>query len=396
MRPQIRKRAGNLLLLLASLLISYLVLELVFFRIALPYLSLNLHVHLPVRARALVQTSKSSYLPHDYIALLGDSYAAGIGDWLLATNNDRTKPYHSAHIIHDLTGRDVVSFGHGPGGSAEGLVLRPTSALDLSECYLFPSLEAPKNFIHYFFEGNDLEDNLAFLAEVTRSYGDTSERSISRYLTEYYAANSTWRCHLQFGNSLGRMARFVSRRYAFMEAAFKHTTLPPGPSLMIAGSAISAPPLFGPALGLSDEAFEPALRTFDQSLGWLRGRWPDIPIMVVYIPAPLSVYRLAVTSNLGLYQFGPINVAVKNPLGIPAWSMADHNSSFICQRIRGFSIRHGAKFIDTRAALRAAAAKRPIHGPADWSHLNEAGYRILGELVASSLTSGPSNGACDN
>jgi hypothetical protein len=38
-----------------------------------------------------------------------------------------------------------------------------------------------------------------------------------------------------------------------------------------------------------------------------------------------------------------------------------------------------------RPALRAAAAKALIHGPRDWNHFNDAGYRVLGETLAKSI-----------
>src|SRR5262249_61934849 len=45
----------------------------------------------------------------------------------------------------------------------------------------------------------------------------------------------------------------------------------------------------------------------------------------------------------------------------------------------------GVAFIDARPALRRAAAKAPVHGPRDWNHPNELGYRTLGTLVAEKL-----------
>jgi hypothetical protein len=35
------------------------------------------------------------------------------------------------------------------------------------------------------------------------------------------------------------------------------------------------------------------MRVLDRSLSWLKGRFPDIPTMVVYIPSPASIYRFA-------------------------------------------------------------------------------------------------------
>src|SRR6266446_4565908 len=108
--------ALNLLLAVASTACAYAIIELLFFRLFLPYLSLNLMIHLPDTAGVLVQNSKSGFVPHDYVALLGDSYAEGVGDWLWQAHANRAKPYHSANVIHEATGGDVVSFGRAGAG----------------------------------------------------------------------------------------------------------------------------------------------------------------------------------------------------------------------------------------------------------------------------------------
>ena len=53
-----------------------------------------------------------------------------------------------------------------------------------------------------------------------------------------------------------------------------------------------------------------------------------------------------------------------------------------CEQIRALTLAHRARFIDMRPALRAAAATTVIHGPRDWNHFDEAGYRVLGEELA--------------
>jgi hypothetical protein len=71
------------------------------------------------------------------------------------------------------------------------------------------------------------------------------------------------------------------------------------------------------------------------------------------------------------------------------------NSQKICEKIREVSIAQGIRFIDTRPALRAAATMRPLHGPRDWNHLNENGYRALGAYLASQIGS-PSSDPCND
>ena len=154
---------ANGLLLVASMLVGYYAIELAFFRLLLPRISLNIVSHLPDTAGVLVQNSRSNKLPHDYVALFGDSYAEGVGDWLLQAHGNRAKPFHSAHVIHEATGRDVVSFGREGKSSAEALVQMPSRIFAGTRCSIFPDIEPPREIFVYFYEGNDADDNLKHL-----------------------------------------------------------------------------------------------------------------------------------------------------------------------------------------------------------------------------------------
>src|SRR5436305_1289888 len=156
MLEKLKRALVNLSLVLVSLAITYFIAELVFFRLLLPQMSLNLKTYLPDRADVVTQNSKAGYLPHDYIALLGDSFAEGLGDWLLAARGNRALPFHSANVLHDLLGKDVVSLGRGGYGSAESIVQKPTRVYGNDHCYLFPQFEEPRRFLIYFHEGNDV------------------------------------------------------------------------------------------------------------------------------------------------------------------------------------------------------------------------------------------------
>jgi hypothetical protein len=101
MRRRLRAHLAKALLVTVSVLLTYAIAEVVFFRVALPYLSLSTLPHIPDRAAFFLQGSKRENVPHDYIALVGDSNAQGMGDWLIDNGLDRSKPYHSADILQD-------------------------------------------------------------------------------------------------------------------------------------------------------------------------------------------------------------------------------------------------------------------------------------------------------
>jgi hypothetical protein len=374
---------ANLALVVGSGLLTYFVLEFAFFRVLLPNMPLQLRPHLPDIADVLAQNSKSGFLPHEYVALLGDSYAEGIGDWLWQTGGNRAKPYHSGNVIHELTGRDVVTFGKGGAGSAEGIVERPAGVFPRSSCYLFPTIEAPAQMFIYYYEGNDVEDNLGFEAKVQQRYGRVDTKTIDRYLTDVYAAGNPWDCHLELMDTTSRMAKFLYEYYVSgvdlsltcsMRLHARHAN-----RLVIGGQTVEAPVLQGPALLLGDDRIESAMQVLDRSLNWLRHRFEGVPTTVVYIPSPLSVYHLA--EEEVSYCLYAVNSALADKV--------EPHSDLISSLVEKSATSQGFQFLDARPALRAVAANTFIHGPRDWDHFNEAGYRALGALIASRVTARP-------
>jgi hypothetical protein len=381
---RITRHALNALVAAISVACTYLIIEFVFFRILLPHVSLNLTTHLPDIAGVLVQNSKAGFVPHDYVALLGDSYAEGVGDWLLQAHGNRTKPFHSGNVIHEATGRDVVSFGRVGTGSAEAIVSRPARIYAGTDCYLFPSMEAPRDMFVYFYEGNDIEDNSAFVARVASHEGNASESSIDRFLVEDYASVSRWKCHTYLADTTVRMSKFLFQYYV------EGVTFEADPrrenALVVAGQTVWAPPFHGPALRYSEDQIGAAVGVLGRSLAWLKRRFPGVPTTVVYIPSPASIYRFAGDTVVAGTGRQPGTAA---PLALVA-----RHSDLMCRLVRTEALNQGAGFLDTRPALRAAAQTRLIHGPVDWFHFNEAGYRALGKLVVDRLRGRPGVDSC--
>src|SRR5262249_43797640 len=154
----------------------------------------NLRPYLPDRARVFGQTS-SRAVPYDYVALLGDSYAEGVGDWMLAAGGEGHKPFHSADVIHELSGRDVASFGRAGAGSAEAMVLRVTRVLRGGFCYAFQSVGAPRRFIVYFYEGNDLDDNNVLIERAIRARGPRLAAEVDAFLERDYGSATHLECY---------------------------------------------------------------------------------------------------------------------------------------------------------------------------------------------------------
>jgi len=372
----------NATLVVVSVLLTYAAMEYGTFRLLLPLTPLKIRPALPDIADVLTQNTKRDYLPHDYVALLGDSYAEGRGDWLIEADGDRNKPFHSANVIHDATGRDVVSFGRGGAGSAEGIVLRPARTLPATHCSVFPAIEAPRQMFVYFYEGGAERNVWIFAPKVQKAYGRVDAETIDRYLTEYYAAENPWQCHLELLDTATRMVQFLYQHYvAGLDVDYCGKEFQETNDLIVGGRAVPAPVLQGAALALPDDSIRLSMEIFDRSLSWLHHRFPQVPATVVYIPAPPSVYRFRLeTIAICTKDRRPLNVA-----------QSERNSDLMSDLARKSAAAYGMEFLDARPALRAAATGALIHGPRDWDHLNETGYRTLGQLIVPHVQARQSN-----
>jgi hypothetical protein len=371
MRSFVKSALANAALVLVSVTLTYLAASFLIFRFFLPDLSLNLRPHFPDRAEVFAQTSKDAYAPHDYVALLGDSYAEGQGDGLLAAGGDRAKLIHSAHILHRLTGRDVISLGIGGAGSAQAMVRMPTRILR-DRCFVYPVLEAPRQMLVYFYEGNDLDENGYVVNMAAQVYGAPTRETITRYIEAQYATLSPSRCYTELAETTFKMARFLTNR-----DSFETLRKPSAHNKVLAGGVVNpAPALQKPPYELAPARIDDALVVFDVSLAWLKRNFPDSAITMVYLPSPAAIYRHA-DAAVDAYTDWPLNNVRSAPVGD-----IDAASQRTCEQIRKLTMAQGVRFLDMRPALRAAAANTLIHGPRDWNHFNDAGYRVLGETLA--------------
>lgn len=374
-------------LVIAAIGLTYLATEAAFSLVGLRYVPLRLHAYLPGDVRIFAQSSKPGVLPHDPVLLLGDSYAQGYGDWLLAANPDGNGRFHSAHVIQRLSGRDVVTLGMSGAGSAEGIAAAPALAYEDAKRAWYLRLPAPHVAVVYFYEGNDLNDNLGFL-DRTAGNADSAgaveriNRSIAAY-PPTLSERSDRADHFPFLRFLARLARRIFSEWGSDKASLDPETVSaPSPAadqpnaVEIAGQLLQLPPhLQSPALELTGSELERAVLVYERSLAFLRKLLPGAPVLVVYLPAPLSAYRLR----------GP-EVSIQPYVADRATRYSSErvaqSSNAICDLVRAATLAHGAGFLDVRPAIRAAGARDLLHGPRDFKHFNRKGMEALGQAVA--------------
>jgi hypothetical protein len=208
-------------------------------------------------------------------------------------------------------------------------------------------------------------------------YHRTDAAAIDRYLSDEYATTYPWHCHQQLADLMVSMASFAVRSHIFgLPVDNCGTEAPRANHLIVDGRTVDAPALLGPAITpiTSDDAIRAGTDVLAHALSWLRMRFTGVPVEVVYVPAALSVYRHAgdsVSSCIGAHNVWTAPTA-----------NVERNYAFIRDLARDIAGRQGIPFLDATPALRAAGSANLIHGPRDWDHLNEIGYRVLGSLVA--------------
>lgn len=377
----------NVVMTLTGVLIAWLLAEYVLFKPMMRLLPVHMYNHMVREFRVLGQSSKDGVMPQPgYVALMGDSFAQGKGDWFIETGYNRYAGFHSAHLLQKDLGRDVLTFGRSGSGSVEGLIVEPLQ----TERFLAREgvqLPEPSLILYYFYEGNDMEDNVMVLH--SHLYPDRPEGFVPTRADLEQFVRRVERVHASgqprepqdgflFGSFILRLLRdkvWNPVTHLFVE----HEPVWPTGSVnrfLVDGEAVTVPDhLQGAALQMPRERLERSLMLFDVSLEYARELYRDVPMMVVYVPAPLTCYEVVSAKVSTEYGSDRLFDA----------STVTERSDEIYAHVRAEAKKLGLPFIDTREALRRGARKELLHGPRDWRHLNRKGYEIFSRVVVDGI-----------
>src|SRR5262245_16514110 len=285
------------------------------------------------------------------MALIGDSNAQGAGDWLLSVDAFRNPPFYSAHLLYERTGRDVISFGASGAGSLRAMGTEPQAYLNTLQRSWRYRLADPELLLVYFYEGNDLQDNLRDLDHTYFEGGfDAARLYDGAYFRDFVRATASARTPVaeeyetwHWTDNLF-LLRFVLRAF---RAAFDRSLQETPPLLdwsradvsraRIGGGEVPLPNgLQGPPLELSAEELELALWTDAQGFALLRERFPRTRALVIYLPAPLAVYRITSAEVDVQVQRGD------GPTRFPRAALAE-SSDLVCRRIEAITRAGGGE-----------------------------------------------------
>lgn len=200
----------------------------------------------------------------------------------------------------------------------------------------------PRLVLLYFYEGNDLEDNVG---RVRRGKGLLREGRL-----DAEAFDDLLRRSLRPGPEAGYSGSFLATRFT---------------------------------LELSDSEVDLALEVFERSLRFLRSDLRAPRIFVVYVPSVLGCYAFHGTVSAW-------DGEERRPALYPA-ELVRERSDRIAKRVAEAAALTGAGFIDTREAVREAAGRTVIHGPRDWHHFNRSGYEAFSAAIVAGRREEPAH-----
>jgi len=375
---KIKKLTVNLSIVVLSLIFVYLFFELIFFRFFLSWLPLKTHWFIESPVRALAQSSKKGTIPDDYIALLGDSHAHGLGDWMLSVNDFLNPDRYSGDIINNKTGTDVINFALQGSDIVGSVVLNPIHYYNYINKTHFFEIKSPRQMIIYLYEGNDLNDTIIFLDRRFREHYDMKRiydpDYFRKFLDDITYSSKHLRLNLKdnllFADFLRTMIRDFNKNYMGLWDWVDYGKN----KVFIAGEEVLVPdPLQSPALELTEEELKLVIYIFEQCLLYLRDYFPDTSISVVYLPSNLSIYDIASEKVRIETYHDRENIYPKERI--------QERSDQIYQMVAAMLDKHDFKYVDARPKLREAAKNKLVHGAIDWWHLNKEGQHVLAEVV---------------
>ena len=385
----------NILLTLGVIAGTFLVLESFIENQLITKTPLKFQFSLPAGLSVIAQSSKAHRIPENYIAIAGDSYAQGKGDWLLEIDPNSNNPFNSAHVLNQLTGKDVISFGKSGASNIEGWVQEPIARFPFIKRNIDHNIREPEIILAYFYAGNDLLENiLQTREEFIPVYGENKLNNDQAW-NDFFINAIKKREPGPFSSIDSNTGWFPRAVFKVIKKEFKEKKVGPDlgdihirvtgkvNSVWVNNKQVKIPDaLQSPALELSKSETDLGFMIAKRSLKYLKNHFKNSRIVVVYIPSVIESYA-RVSKKISIS-----NIFTK----IPGKSVEIHSSSELMQRsdeiagrLKAMSERLGLTFIDTRPDIRAASEKQIIHGPIDWKHFNRAGYTALAESIYSGL-----------
>ena len=332
-----------------------------------------------------------------YVAILGDSYAQGGGDAYLSGVYD----YSISHHLYKESKKNYLLFARAGFGSISA-VSNLVKIHKLSRhSYLTKDLNKPEEIYFFFYEGNDLRDNIAEYQNFMINDEKINDYTLRRINTNINLTNSD-----KIKNSfpiLPFVSEFFGDFVNLFKQLFKKNDLTEIKSLIVSrikklfGYTIvlddspvdkrtwknsirnnenfkNIRPIQGAAIHLTKKEVSIALQIFFESIKYIKSWSETDKIHIVYLPSPITSYTW---NEPIIYYYQNFEEDIKSTMN----EKNKINSIFIRNEINNFSKKNNIQFFDTTDYLFEKGKKELLHGPLDWGHFNYYGYKNISRYI---------------
>jgi hypothetical protein len=333
----------------------------------------------------------------NWIAVVGDSYAAGSGDEFL----DRKPDYGIFPKLRSLTNGNYFVFARAGFGSINAAKELKLCMSMFEDSLLLPRVGKPKELLFVFYEGNDLNNNVNHLRLARNG------ESVAQFVQDQvsHPDGERWRrmeAHFPLFDLLaGELSRLGGplrdkkrRRTPEASETARDDGRTGAPRAEQGPGAAANPGAMRVNHAIIGQQARPVPRDPQSAAAELSGRL-DVPLQVFY-ESVLALSRYLPGTKITILYLPSVvtTYAWQDPVRVEAYHTSDpvftttgdneDQSRLIRKSIADFADRHRFGFIDPTARLQSAARAEFIHGPRDWEHFNAAGNWIIAETVAGS------------
>jgi len=337
-----------------------------------------------------------------YVAVLGDSMAQGGGDAYLSGKKD----YSIIHHLHNINNINYLIFARA-GYSSISSVSNLVKLYKLSnQSFLFDDLKKPDSILFVFNEGLNLHSNTTEYRKFKRDNEKISAYTLRR-INQNIELN-----YLDYLNNSYPLLPFLGKFYESFEIMFhkiasakniedikllvssrlrklfgKTIVLNDVPknnltwtnSIKNHSNIKNIRPIQGASLHLTKDEIKTAIEIFFESIKYIQAWSNDKKIQIVYIPSAISSYTWdePIVFFYRDHYLGPKTTNNKTN---------NSNSIFIRKQIKNFSINNNIEFLDTTSEVFKNGENLVLHGPLDWGHFNDRGYKIISNFIIENLT----------
>ena len=334
----------------------------------------------------------------NYTAILGDSNAMGSGDAYL----DNSYNYSIGHFLHKKNGENYLNFARAGYGSISAV----SNFIKLTELenyvLLKKDIKDPSSILFFFYEGNDLDENLKEFELSKKKFNSIEEYVNFKIQKKIFINNKDILDAnfpiLKFLNSI-KIQIINLNKEIFNSENFKDILVKisnrikkiQGQNIILAnkdllgnenkgywtnktsnGDVKNIRPIESAAGDLDQTQKETALQIFFESILFLKSWKEEKNIKIVYLPSPSTSYSWADPIRYyPRYSKGELNFKeISNQEN-------KKNSDFLRSKIRSFSAENKIEFIDLTNQIKTKTKTKILHGPLDWIHFNINGYEFI-------------------